>query len=361
MSIRRICRSFAAAMLAVLTAAPALHASPVENEIGLTPSSVFILGTKHLSGIKGEYELSILDGLIGRLEVLNPDLIAIEALDGLSVAAMAQRPDAHGETLNIYGRFQLKFAQKAQFATGKDFATAYADIQRNSPDCSSAGDFNPCILTYLAAYDYYSALLQWHKASPENRENFGKEFGDIDEAFAQRMTSTNEYITIAIRLAKALGHHRLYPVDDHSSGAPFDSANKDNPNMADEMMSIWGDIEGDPYLAEMKSRFSEAADAGDVLPYYRWVNSPETGQRDIDFQWTPLIQKDVKSRVGTSRVAAWEMRNLLMAAHISAVLVENPGKKLIYIVGSAHKPYLDGYFANTNWVEVVDSAEVLGE
>ena len=63
-----------------LAFASSLRADPLSNVNGLPPGEIFILGTRHLYDIKGQYDPSILTPLLDRLEKFNPDLIAIEEI-----------------------------------------------------------------------------------------------------------------------------------------------------------------------------------------------------------------------------------------------------------------------------------------
>ena len=203
-------------------------------------------------------------------------------------------------------------------------------------------------------------MLTWYRGSPEFRTAFAGDYKLVAEDFARRLESTNEYYSMALPLAAKLGHTRLYPVDDHFENGTMEAAVATMPGGWDSMMAIYGDLENHPYLVEQNSRFDEAAEAGDVLPYYRWQNLPETGVRDEAFQWDPLMSGDIESRIGSARLAGWEVRNLRMASHLSELMIANPGKRVLYIVGSGHKPILDRLFSGMSWIRVVPAAEVLG-
>jgi hypothetical protein len=123
---------------------------------------------------------------------------------------------------------------------------------------------------------------------------------------------------------------------------------------------VFGNYSEHPYIINMKDRERHAIEAGDLLPYYEWLNDPVTLQGDFDFQWAPFLDKDDESHFGKTRLALWEQRNLLMAANIARVLAEYPGKTAIYIVGSSHKPFIDAYFETAHWVEVLRADQVLG-
>jgi hypothetical protein len=58
-------------------------------------------------------------------------------------------------------------------------------------------------------------------------------------------------------------------------------------------------------------------------------------------------------------VAYWETRNLRQVAHIREVSARYPGRRLLVIVGSAHKAWFDAYLRMMSDVEIVDAGRVL--
>jgi hypothetical protein len=337
-----------------------LRAEPVANARGLPPGEILILGTRHLSDIKDKYDPSILASLMDRLEQFKPDLIAVEALRGQDIAAMELQPARHAEALNPYAYALRAMGGVAQARLAINWSMAQEAVDAGIVVADDDDSRTNAVLLYLAAYDYYSALLTWHRGSDEFKAAFSEANRYIAEEFEKRLESTNEYYSMALPLAVKLGHDRLYPVDDHFDNGPMEAVVQTMPGGWDSMMAIYGDIENHPFLLEQNSRFDEAARAGDVVPYYRWLNLPETAVRDEAFQWHPLMSGDIDSRIGSARLAAWEARNLRMASHLSELMIMNPGKRVLFIVGSGHKPILDRLFSGMSWIRVVPAAEVLG-
>ena len=192
------------------------------------------------------------------------------------------------------------------------------------------------------------------------RQAFRERHADIAERFDRSLQSSNEYYTIALRLARTVGTERIHPVDAHREKGPLLAMLESDPTIEAFFERVFGDFSEHPFAKEGKRRKEEAVEAGDLLPYYRWLNDPTTTQRDVDFQWAPFLEKDDESRFGKARLALWEQRNLLMAANIARVLAEYPGKTAVFIVGSGHKPFIDDYFETASWVELLRADEVLG-
>ena len=338
----------------------AANAEVVKNKDGRPTSKIFIFATQHLHSMKNKHDLNVLEGVLRKLKAVKPDLIAIEVLPPYEIAAMRMLGVGSKKTLNKYARLQLAFGKIAQKKLGMSWEEAYNLIADPNVDCPKGYDYEKCIFLYLAAYDYYTAYLKWTSSGHSMQAHFKSKHEMLYRSFVKKSFSTNEYISIASKLAEMLGQKRLHPVDSHIEKLRNDPYFASLDGGKKSLLELRKGSEKHPFFLEMNSQFEKAANRGDLLPYYRWVNAPETGKRDEAFQWHQLLINDNKNKIGASFVAMWEIRNLRMASHLTRIMAENPGKTMLYIVGAGHKPILDRYFSGMNWVEVLDSKDVLG-
>lgn len=344
--------------LALGFAGPATSAENDDREIERT--RLFVLGTPHLSGIQDDFRPELLDGLIERLVALAPDAILVEALPGPSIVSMEQQGGSLDQVLEQYSQRMTVPGRKAQEALGLSWSEAYNKVNDLDRGCDEGVASEMCILIYLAAYEYDAALLTYSKAPDPERAAFVDRYPGISEGFNKNLDSSNEYYSIALRLARELGRTRIHPVDAHREKGPLLNMMANDPSIEAFFARVFGNVSEHPYVVNLNARQQQAVEAGDLLPYYRWVNDPVTVKSDFDFQWAPFLDKDDESHFGKARLALWEQRNLEMAANIARVLAEYPARTAVYIVGSSHKPFIDAYFETTNWVEVLRSERVLG-
>jgi hypothetical protein len=115
----------------------------------------------------------------------------------------------------------------------------------------------------------------------------------------------------------------------------------------------------DPSFTPLRLASEHLTTADEALATYRMLNRPSAGRIDADGQWLNMINRPSPGDVGRSRVAAWETRNLRMAANIREVAGFVPGGRVLVIVGSAHKPWLDAYLSMMSDVRMVDATAVL--
>lgn len=60
----------------------------------------------------------------------------------------------------------------AQDILGTDWVQAFRSTNDRSKDCDAVADESQCILTYLAAYEYDTALLKFTLLEPDARQSF---------------------------------------------------------------------------------------------------------------------------------------------------------------------------------------------
>lgn len=112
----------------------------------------------------------------------------------------------------------------------------------------------------------------------------------------------------------------------------------------------------------MKQRGKEDAAAqssGDMLAYYRLVNDADYLQRAVESDFGAALRDSSPQHFGRLYVAGWETRNLRMVANIRAAFAEQPGARVLSIVGATHKPWFDSLLGQLQGVEIVDARQVL--
>jgi hypothetical protein len=156
-------------------------------------------------------------------------------------------------------------------------------------------------------------------------------------------------------LAARLGLERVHAADDHTAdgieaglGEDFEKA----------IHSVWSA----PHTKIRQALDAQQAaleSAADVLEFYRVLNRPETLRDTIQFDFGAALRHDTPQRHGRRYVAWWETRNLRMVANVRAAFGDQPGGRVLAIVGASHKPYFDAYLDMMHEVKLVDVSSVL--
>ncbi len=81
----------------------------------------------------------------------------------------------------------------------------------------------------------------------------------------------------------------------------------------------------------------------DFSALYSFINSKEYMKQDYNGQWKIWLKTNFASGSDRASYSLWEMRNLQIAANILNVVSLHPDKKIIVIIGSSHKGFLEKY------------------
>lgn len=371
---REDCVSMRSITIAVLAVMAFAAASPAQAQRAFDPrayqsrhvgepTQILVLATPHLSATPDGFDPAVLEPLLTRLAAFHPDMIAIEALPGRSISEMWDYRESYPEVASTYGGRAMALAAMTRSTIGMDMPQAEAEVRLTLaawPTSPTPAQRRRLAALFAASGDPASAVAQWWRLEPAERISDDSVSRLLAEQFATYDTPArkNENYLIASRLAVRLGLERIYPMDDQSddaSGAPDFAANME----AFQSEPWFQALLNSPSFQPLREAPEHLTSAEQALATYRYLNGPRAGRDDADGQWLSMINRPSPHDAGRTRVAAWETRNLRMAANIREAAGYKPGQRVLVIVGSAHKPWLDAYLGMMSDVRIVDAAAVL--
>lgn len=343
------------AVWAMLAAAPlAVQAqvdlTQLDRDMAGPKSQVMVLATMHLNGMPAGFKPSSLNGVIERLAAFKPDIITIEQEPGEDCDLAARHPAK-------YGPDWCPSTAAAQEATGLDIPAALAEVDKtlkNWPAQPSPAQRRRLAAAFLAASEPASAQVQWLQLPQAERRAGDGLSAALVERLNKLMQRKNENNLIAAPLAARLGHQRVHAVDNHTGDRI------DLPDIKAFVKSIeaaWASGNGE--MKGIQQREADMAQAADLLPLYRYINSPESMRIHAESNVLPMMR--AKSAQGYPQiwVGGWEVRNLRMVANIRETFRERPGARVLSIVGASHKPWFDDWLGQLQGVEIVNAGDVL--
>ncbi|WP_040308626.1 DUF5694 domain-containing protein [Asticcacaulis biprosthecium] len=350
--------------LTSLPAVPAAAAPPVFDPGSLKSSvhgpktQVLVLGTAHLAQIPpGGYQSDMLAPVLDRLAGYAPTLIATEAMSGEACQIAATFKVPYADVADTYCERQFAIAALGFKTTGLDVAAAAA--QANAELATWPANPTPAQRRHLAALfaasgDFGSALVQWLRLpASEAREGDGLS-PELVAKLQDLKGNPNEVVQIAAVLAVRLGLDRLYASDDHTADSIHNAAPE---GYGEAIQALWK--LPDAYSADYRTRVSNLKSSDNVLSLFQVLNSPEGQAGVVNGEWKNALAQNSPQLYGRQYVAWWETRNLRIAANLRASFGNQPGGRVLLIIGASHKPYLDAYMHMMHEVEIVDAAEVL--
>jgi hypothetical protein len=335
---------------------PALDTRTWRGDVAAPKTQMAVLGSAHLSQEDG-FDAANLSALLDRLAAFNPTIITQEGVSGEQCETLRHNPAIYSESALDY----CSGVDEAQAATGLDVPTARAEAEKmlaDWPATPKPAERRRLAALFLASGDRPSAQVQWLQLAPEDRRT-----GDgVDAALLKILTRAgelpNERMQIGAALAARLGLQRIHPVDDQTALAVWTRAGK---GLDDEIQKHWSTDKSDryPVLAEFGRARQNLSTPDDVLAYYRLLNSPAIQLAFIETDFRDALKLPGPDYYGQQYYAFNDLRNWRMVANIVEVSANDPGARVLNIVGASHKAYYEAYLDMVPYVELVDMQEVL--
>lgn len=329
-----------------------------KKEVYGKASQVLVLGSPHLSAYGDKLNRAHLSGLLDRLAQYKPDIITIEALSGEQCEFVRANAITHPAVFKDYCWDPVP----AQKAIGLSLQEALVEIQttlqtwkQHTKTTPSPTERRRLVAVFLAANDRASALVQWMRLDQSER----KAVDGIDPSMLKFLNrespNSNENFEVGSVLAARLGLERVYATDDHTAD---EITNKAGPKFEEALQDMWSKI-NIPEKKESLALEAKLDSAQGVLNLYRFHNNPEKVRAFIAADFGGGLKHATPELYGRQYVAWWETRNLRMVANIRSAFGNQPGAKVLSIVGSSHKPYFDAYLNMMHEVQLMDSAKLL--
>jgi len=315
-------------------------------------TKVMILGTTHLQQLGSSFKAEMLDEVISRLTDYDFDAICIENMPGQLLYDIQSRNDsAFIDVLEGFGGERLKIAERYQSILGINYLAAneHANtiLEQVKIEDSDRVDL---IYNLVSATDLASAVIQYKYLT----DKLLLADRDLKERLEKLSTSANEKYSLACRLAIREGIQKLEYIDNFQDEALL---MEHFPEFMEDYMQNQeklANISVQPVYQRLGVETKRSIEESNLLELYQFVNSKEYMVQDADAQWDIWLRTDFPSRTDRSRYYLWEMRNLQIAANIMQTAAFYPGKRVLVIIGSSHKAFLEKYLSQASDIKLLE-------
>lgn len=322
-----------------------------------TGAEVLVLGSAHLAQLQPASTPAQQAVVVERLARFAPTRVCIEAVPGESVEAFAADPARYGELLSTFAMNAVRLAGEQQVRRQRPAAQARIDaaglVARASLDETQRLTL---VSLQLAAYEPWSAALNWSALSPATRESAAAVLGAAAvERLEALAASDNEIASIALRLARRLGQRELCAVD------PFADELGVNA-LADELLPRLSTPvvqQGLEALNAEQAKHWRADRPDGLLGLLRWMNSDDYARADLAAEWAVFDNAAGEHDAGRRRLMLWHARNAEITARLARELARKDGGRTLLLIGAAHRPFLQASLRALPWVDVVDGQALL--
>ena len=337
--------------------------APIDDSL---KTQILILGTPHLQLLGESFKPSLLDSLLHVLQYYKPDLIGVESMPPYLIDDMERKGGNFTEVLNQFAKEIIEYGHISQnlLNTSRKGAEDKTDsllqvivVQTKK----GVDDIRLQLVLYMiASYDLNSAILQWTYLPESLRTTNDVIPENISKFLNNKLKEPSEITFIGIELAKRIEIQEIESIDDHQDKDVF---LKIAPKLLEELKDnpIYESVAKSSFYVDSEKRQQEAVQKGDLLPYYLYLNSLEYTSKDIENQWYLFFRTKLTSGLDRSRIALWEVRNLNIASHIRSALVLHPKKRMLVIIGTAHKPFIEEYLSQMMDVKLLKLDALLVE
>jgi hypothetical protein len=225
------------------------------------------------------------------------------------------------------------------------------------PKAPTAAQRRRLAAVFLAAGESSSAVVQWLRLPREERRASDSLTPELVRFLDTRMTRRNEAGLVAGVLAARLGLERLWSVDDHTADSPTPESQQ--KAYAAAIRGAWDNSFVKARRAADERLEANLDQADGLLAMYRAYNAPEAVMAAFNSDFGATLVEPSPEGFGRNYVGYWETRNLRMVANIRDILGQQPGTRMLTIVGASHKGYYEAYLNLMHDVQLVSSDEVL--
>lgn len=170
--------------------------------------------------------------------------------------------------------------------------------------------------------------------------------------------NNNERQQIGFRLAKYMGHERIYPVD-VSLGMQADIPENQLQAMPEAYAGLMQELQA--YGPKFVQAINEAIGTRSISGTLRFMNSPEMiGANHRFYTQFSMMMGNEDSSPGPKMVANWYERNLMITHNILR-LYEGPETRVAIIFGQGHSYLLEQFMRESPYFEVVDVLDYIPE
>lgn len=343
----------AAAAQSFAAGAPAFDPRLHKGEIAGEPAQILVLGSPHLSQLPETLDPKLLEPLLERLAEFRPEVITVEALSGEECDTLQRFKAQHGSAWDDY----CWPTDDIEKETGLSVPAATTELDKTLaswPETPSAAQRRRLAMLFIAANERASAMVQWFRLSPKDRKAGDGLTPAMIEILERKGKKPNENYAIGATLAARLGLDRVYQTDDHIA----DTADSD-PDYGKAIQQAWRAVPTSAVKEEFERRSAHLPDSAALMSLYRFLNDPGTQRATIANDMGRNAKWPSAKHYGRQYLSWWENRNLRMAANIRGAYQAKPDARVLVIVGSTHKGYLDAYLDMMQDVRLIDAMQFL--
>lgn len=318
-------------------------------------SKIQVLGTLHLQQLK-DFNSKMLESLIDVLTNKSFDVICVEAMPTELLYDIRSRKDsAFSQVLSSYGGRRLALADSAQSRLKISFLNAKIKFNElvGKEDLSEKERVELIDLSFAVA-DPMSATLNYIQLQDKSSMKASSLPKRYLNELEKRVSLANEIYSLAVQIGAKQKLKKIESIDNFQDEVLLF---KIYPNFIEtytKNLETFKSVGKSPVFIRENQLKKKGLETNDLLKYYRFINSIEYTRQDFEAQWKIWLTTNFKNGSDKGRYYLWEMRNLQITSNILKVIAANPDKRILVIIGSSHKGFIEKYLKTIESVEIMN-------
>lgn len=324
-------------------------------QVDTQKTEILILGTPHLAQMKN-FRPNMLGKVIQKLDSMQFDAICVENMSGQLLNDIKSRNDsAFFNVINgRWGGNRITLADTIQKTLGISFNSAQQRIEKLlKKENLSILERKELIHCFIASSDLASASLQYRYI----KEKTGLFTSDMDKYLVDNLEkesrSKNEVYTLALNLAYNRQLNVIEAVNDFQDEALLFKHFPDFLQDYKKHANYFSLISNQPVYKKAKELTISGINLNNLSELYLFLNCREYIEQDFNSQWRIWLTTNFPSGSDRARYSLWEMRNLQISANILRVSAFYPQKRILVIIGSSHKGFIEKYLNQISDLELL--------
>lgn len=330
--------------------------------------TITVVGTRHLSGMEQPPSREQLRHTVEALSAFNPTQVCVERMSGKRIEAQLANPQQHGMTFQpeTHGRplasviVPLGMELQLMLEHRPTDAREEAGKLLTRGEALDSDDRIRAIGLLIAGFEFHSAVLNWSYLDDAERKGAADVLGThVAAALDEALGSVHEVYSLGVPLARKTGLHELCTAD---------SLEDDSRGIATVMQLDGMQALESPQVQARFDELHEMWDAhwqpdsgpGALTEMLRYFNSDEFAEADRRLQWETMREFDNQAGAFHRRMMYWHARTAEISAELFRALARGPEERVLFLVGSSHRPFTEADLRAQPWFEVEPAISLLG-
>lgn len=322
-------------------------------------TKILLFGVPSLSVLREDFNYSLLDSIIVKLNSFNPDVICLDLVSPAELLSSAltdknfQTEELSKSDIEISLKLREKI--KSDYRSIDDKIDSLINLLQKTP--KDEVKIRRQLIEFLFAnLDYQNAAYHFSLIKDKEIKSL-----NLDKKIVNKLNSilkqSDEKAYIAQKLAEKLNLQKIYSIGDLSDKIFLE---KISEKLYNEMIlsDIYVSWKYENSSNEVDKKLKEGLSKNNLYDFLHYLNTDLYALKSTKKNWSIYYKMFLESKLDRTRIGLWEMKNLRIAANIREISSLYPTKKILVIIDVSKKPFIEEYLKANTDIKVLKFTEI---